>query len=67
MVPITNKAKSDKQAQFIGEIGPNVTNDGVNQQVNDRVTTHSGGGAHFMASTIQTSSKDELAKTHRGR
>ena len=43
------------------KIGPTMTNIGVNQQVNDRIATHVGGRAHFIANTIQTSSKGELA------
>ena len=61
MVPVTNKASSNKQVHFMDKNGPNVTNIGVNQQVNDRITRHVGDGAHFMANTIQTSSKGELA------
>ena len=61
MAPITNKANSNKQAQFRGNIGPTVTNIGLDKQVNTRITTQFGDKIHFMANVIQTSSKDELA------
>ena len=39
MVHITNKINSGLQAHFMSNIGRNVTNNGVNQQVNDKITT----------------------------
>ena len=48
----------------MSKIGPNVTNIGVNQQVNDRIASYVGVGAHFMANAIQISSKGNLANYH---
>ena len=64
MVPITKRTNSDQQTHFMSKIGPIITNIGVNQQVNDRIITQFGVGARFMANTIHTSSKGELANYH---
>jgi hypothetical protein len=65
MVPITNKINSDQQAYLtMSKNGPTVTNVSVNQQVNDRIIMHCGGGSHFMANTIQTNSSSELDNYH---
>ena len=48
----------------MGKIGPNITNIGVNQQVNDNIATYVGGGAHFMANAIKTSSKEKVTNSH---
>ena len=45
----------------MNKIGPNVTNIGVNQQADNRIATQFGGGTHFLANTIKTSFKGELA------
>ena len=65
VVTITNKINSDQQAYLtMSKNGPTVTNVSVNQQVNDRIIMHCGGGSHFMANTIQTNSSSELDNYH---
>ena len=52
MVPITNKAASDKQVHCMNKIEPNIPDIGINQQVNDKIATQFGGGADFRANAI---------------
>ena len=62
--PNYHKANSQEQSTSVDIICPNITNIGVNQQVNNNIAAHFGGGTHVMANAIETSSKGELANYH---
>ena len=64
MVYISNKASSQEQENVVGNVGPTIAIIGANQQVNNNIAAHFGGGSRFMANAIQTSSRGELANYH---
>ena len=64
MAPVTNKATSQEQATFVGNIHPSITNIGVNQQVDNTMAVNFDCGTHFMANAIQTRLRGDLANYH---
>ena len=62
MALYSQQVNSQERAMCVAKSGTNTTDIGVNQQMNYNIPTHFSDGSPFIANTIQTSSKDELAK-----